>query len=688
MSGSIGGIMQFAPVPGINPTAAYQGAAELDKTRAQTGLIGQQATSADITNQLAKARLDVQLPMIRDIAGAGGGAQGGGAGQGAGGIGQSSFTGAGGTMIGGLGAVPKFVALGVASSNDPAKAFQEALQTKRTTIAQLASSTVGADGKADSAAWNQMVERAFHDGWMDNVQRAQFLNRPDLAQPLLNSFAPPETQPGFRGAVSLAEGTSHAMTTPHEVMVPGPNGGLVPSVTSNAAILGLGQAAPQGSALSQKVQQFENGTGNPAQKNASGPGGTPTSTAVGNHQWTESTWLDAINKYAPELKQGRTKQQLLDLRKNADLSTAIFDARAPELAREVTQDGGQASDASIGLAHFLGTGGARKLIAAPSNALFKDVLPDAAKANPSYANMTTGQVAQLFAKRYGTTPFQPAGAGAAPAAGPATTPGGTPITGVETFNEQQKAAIQQRSQLDTKQIEEDASRNEANVNAGLQANQAVLSLKEMRDTIHGLPTGAWADTRMGLQAFATQFGGPWTQGMASMLTGMDKPTLAKMEEFNKLALNNVVKQEQAIGGARVGAMLTNYFAKASPNINMQQPAIKDIMNMGLVGAQMTRDFADASNSHYNSARDATMESAAPNKPYVRYQPISKIEADWISPTSIHSPDVYAAAAALLNGKPLMEAVKGLKSQEQKVEALRIVQRADPMAAISHPASGP
>lgn len=565
MSGSIGGIMQFNPVQGINPTAAYQQAAELEKTRAATGLIGQQATAADIQNQLAKARLGVQLPMIQSIAGGGDGA-GGRIGAGAGAasagpngsaIGAQTFTGPGGTMLNGVGAVPRMLALGVVSSNDPTKEARELYQQKRAVISQLASSTLGVDGRADPVAWNQMVERAFRDGWMDNVQRAQFLNRPDLAQPLLNSFAPPESQPGFRGQVSYAEGVSHARTTPHDIMVPTAGGGMVPSATSNADVLRL----PTDSS-------------SPPLINVPGRG----------------------NQIAPQFDPV-TGQPL------------HYSGGAPQMPPGVRPGG-----------------------------------------NPLL----------------GPIPRTASGVGA----------GGLPVTGVEQFNEQQKAAIAQRSTLDTKQIEEDATRNEANVNAGLQANQAVLNLKEMRDVVQGLPTGAWADTRTALQSFATQFGGPWTQGLATQLTGMDKPTLAKMEEFNKIALNNVVKQEQAIGGARVGAMLTNYFAKASPNINMQQPAIKDIMNMALVGLQMTRDFADASNAHYNGARDATMESAAPDKTYVRYQPISKLEAQWTSPTSVHSPDVYAAAARLLNGGSVADAMKGL-TKEQQVEAVHVLSRADP-----------
>lgn len=118
----------------------------------------------------------------------------------------------------------------------------------------------------------------------------------------------------------------------------------------------------------------------------------PSSSARGLFQFVEETWLATIQRHGAKhglLPRGRqvSKADLLRLRFDPEASARM----AAELAKDnrATLEaalGRQANDSDLYLAHFLGSGGAVRLIAAagtnpsyPASSLF----PDAARANPS-----------------------------------------------------------------------------------------------------------------------------------------------------------------------------------------------------------------------------------------------------------------------------------------------------------------
>ncbi|HLI11390.1 MAG TPA: transglycosylase SLT domain-containing protein [Alphaproteobacteria bacterium] len=131
-----------------------------------------------------------------------------------------------------------------------------------------------------------------------------------------------------------------------------------------------------------------------------------TSTATGLYQFTELTWLHEFRLHGAQYgygdlaqavtvdEAGREKvldpekrKAILDLRTDPALSASL----AAELAREnraaLERDLGRSVNATdLYLAHFLGAGGASKLIAAVASdggAKAADLLPAAAAANPS-----------------------------------------------------------------------------------------------------------------------------------------------------------------------------------------------------------------------------------------------------------------------------------------------------------------
>jgi len=126
-----------------------------------------------------------------------------------------------------------------------------------------------------------------------------------------------------------------------------------------------------------------------------------TSSAAGLFQFIEQTWLQAVKKYGPQhglssyaadiqtAPNGRLtiadptrRKEILDLRFDPEKAAAL----AGELAREnkAALEGslGRAVDAAeLYAAHFLGAGGAKKLLAAGANESAASLLPAAAEAN-------------------------------------------------------------------------------------------------------------------------------------------------------------------------------------------------------------------------------------------------------------------------------------------------------------------
>lgn len=255
--------------------------------------------------------------------------------------------------------------------------------------------------------------------------------------------------------------------------------------------------------------------------------------------------------------------------------------------------------------------------------------------------------------------------------------------------EQPTPGIKAQIERDTPLMAADLSKNEANVDAGMRAATDQYNLKNIKGLVDDAPDdllGAAASTRLAIQKYAEQFGGPWTKTVSSALTGVGSLSVPQLQDLQKAFLSNVLANERTQGVARIGAMSTQYFQKASPSIDMTKPAVKEITNLALVGQQMTRDFADASNNYYSTQRDATNDSLVAG-PYQRYQPITGLEKQWLSPDSSHGPDVYAAAANLMNGVPQAKAFKDFDPKSpigraKMVEAINIMHRTDPGAVTA------
>jgi hypothetical protein len=130
--------------------------------------------------------------------------------------------------------------------------------------------------------------------------------------------------------------------------------------------------------------------------NVEGTGQNPRSSATGQGQFIGSTWRNMIRKYAPDLAQDRSDDEINALRTNpnyAGLGKQMTRAYARENAGIIQGAGFDPSPGNVYLAHFAGPGGAVKILNADPNASAGSILGSAAvKANPFLANMTAGQL--------------------------------------------------------------------------------------------------------------------------------------------------------------------------------------------------------------------------------------------------------------------------------------------------------
>lgn len=146
----------------------------------------------------------------------------------------------------------------------------------------------------------------------------------------------------------------------------------------------------------------------------------PLSSATGNGQFIKSTWLAMLAKHRPGLIEGMDVAQILELRKDPDLSREMVTQLARDNGKQLEAAGIDPDPESLYLAHHFGAGGAAKLIGADQGALMDTLLsPTELAANPTYKGKTVAQVRARFERRAAANmgkpraPFEPAAAHAA-----------------------------------------------------------------------------------------------------------------------------------------------------------------------------------------------------------------------------------------------------------------------------------
>jgi len=248
------------------------------------------------------------------------------------------------------------------------------------------------------------------------------------------------------------------------------NAGLTPP-----SAVGVSQASSDPfSDFAAKLIPSENSTGNPSAKN-------PNSTATGDGQFLNQTWIDNVRVTHPEWKT-LTDNQLLALRSDPELSKEVTVDYAKKNATTLADAGVPVTGANLAAAHKLGPGDAEKVIQAdPSTPLPQILSPKVIAANPQLANQTAGQYMGGLTSQFGASPISAEGEPAE---------GRVPITGGKGW--------QERMDLDTnKPIR-------YNVNRGIATDLSGNPIPTPKN-IGNIPTGnARSPAAFAVQKFAQE----------------------------------------------------------------------------------------------------------------------------------------------------------------------------------------
>lgn len=114
----------------------------------------------------------------------------------------------------------------------------------------------------------------------------------------------------------------------------------------------------------------------------------PRSSAKGSGQFLSETWLEMINRYRPDLAQGRSREEILQMRNDPNLSRDMTQAYADQNSAFLRSKGIDPTPGNTYLAHFLGAGGASAVHANPGETVLALLGPEAVRANPFLRGMT------------------------------------------------------------------------------------------------------------------------------------------------------------------------------------------------------------------------------------------------------------------------------------------------------------
>lgn len=141
----------------------------------------------------------------------------------------------------------------------------------------------------------------------------------------------------------------------------------------------------------------------PAIDRAEGRGANPASSARGQFQFIDSTFVDEFKRNFPDIARGLSDRQILGYRNSTlpdgrPIEQFLGEAHTNRNARELEKSGFEPNGANLYLAHFAGLGGARSLLRADPNTPVERVLSeDAIKSNPFLKGKTVGQIRQWAA---------------------------------------------------------------------------------------------------------------------------------------------------------------------------------------------------------------------------------------------------------------------------------------------------
>jgi hypothetical protein len=130
------------------------------------------------------------------------------------------------------------------------------------------------------------------------------------------------------------------------------------------------------------------------------------SSALGPGQFIDSTWLELMNRYKPNLVKNKSREQILNLRTDKALANEMVQRYADYNRQMLEQHGLPTDEGAIYLTHFLGPSGARAVLSAdPTQPFTPELYPGADKAiksnRPVLAGRTVGDVQRWARNKMG-----------------------------------------------------------------------------------------------------------------------------------------------------------------------------------------------------------------------------------------------------------------------------------------------
>lgn len=424
-------------------------------------------------------------------------------------------------------------------------------------------------------------------------------------------------------------------------------------------------------AYSTRVRGAENTTGNPAARNSSGPGGTPTSTAMGDGQFTEGTWTATVGRSKPAWAQGLTPAQLqaarADPAKSAEMTYALAQHNGPLLARA----GVPVNSLTLGMAHQFGPEGAARLLTAPANTKVSALVSqDVMDANPNLKNATVATVRAEKFEKFGVNAVNlsapwvaeaPAAAGGVPGA----------IAGAPVLTPVQQEALK----LATNQAEAERPTVQASMEAARQAQTQQLNIETMQDLGRQIEnSGTGGDARAEVAKWAATYLPPKAAELFEKYTGglINPSKAAVVDAFRKAALTASGTANKAVNESG-GIQSSELYLRAYPNMTTMPEAVQEVSNVLRVTAQQAVDWADNRQRHFEGQVAQLGDTG-------KYRTVTAADREFLK---TNPPQVYAGAMAVLNGKPPEKWSKGL-TQAEGEEVLRTVWRVDPGFVLTLP----
>lgn len=182
------------------------------------------------------------------------------------------------------------------------------------------------------------------------------------------------------------------------------------STAVTAAVRGVeGRAIAEGLAsdtFSAKVRRAES-SNNPNAQPIDPKTGKKLSSALGVHQFVKGTWLENVRELRSsgkaEWAAGMSDAEILEMRKDSAASEEVFQYHREKNAAALAGAGLPVTDDTEYLAHFLGAGGAIKLLNSDPSARAGDVLesviPGFSEANPGMGDMTVAEMRNWAARK-------------------------------------------------------------------------------------------------------------------------------------------------------------------------------------------------------------------------------------------------------------------------------------------------